>query len=408
MGELFDEFERTRTASLAAAELSAAHDQSRYDDLSSRIDNFHEGLSARIAEVQSPAPDTSGLEGLVYSLSEKIERVMAHQADHHAIEALEEQISHLARQMETSNPALSLNALERAVGELFGEFERTRTASLEAAEHSARNAVREALSSAPDHSAEQAKIAGELGELRDRQERADQRTLSTLNAVHETLEKVVDRLSTFETELTERRGAPNDLPPPPPYNPPPYIPTPASPPPPPFVERHDARHDTRPPEPPYGATEDFLIEPGTGYRGRRDSGNATSQPPALPDTPDTSTSRSDFIAAARRAAQAAQRETAAASAPSQVTSQVSSQVRAGPIPVDESKPGLLQGTRSIFAQYRRPVVLSLAAIFVAIGAYAVLKSLGHPPTKSRASIRPRPSRAPARLRIRPRRRKPPQ
>ncbi len=154
-----------------------------------------------------------------------------------------------------------------------------------------------------------------------------------MNAVHETLEKVVDRLSTFETELTERRGAPNDLPPPP------YNPTPANPPPP-FVERRD---DTRPPEPPFGATEDFLIEPGSGYRGR--NGNSNGLPPALPDAPDTSTSRSDFIAAARRAAQAAQRETVSAS--------MLSQVRPGAAPIGESKTGLLQGTRTIFAQYRR-------------------------------------------------------
>jgi localization factor PodJL len=343
--------------------LNATRDQSRYDDLSHRIDNVHEGLTARIADVQRAAPDTSALEELVRSLSDKIERAVAPQADHRAIEALEEQISLLAQRMETSNPALSLNALERAIGELFGEFERTRTASLDAAEQSARNAVREAMSGIPDQAADRAKLAGELGELRDRQEQADQRTLSTLNAVHETLEKVVERLSTFETELTERRGPPNDFPPPPPYKPPP-----ASPPPPPFVERHD----TRPPEPPFGATEDFLIEPGSGYRGRRDNGNSNALPPALPDAPETST-RSDFIAAARRAAQAAQRETAAAS--------VLSQVRPGPAPIGESKAGLLQGTRTIIAQYRRPVVLSLAAIFVAISAYAVLKSLGHPPTK---------------------------
>ena len=339
--------------------LNAARDQTRYHDLSSRIDNVHEGLSARITDVQRTAPDTSALEDLVRSLSDKIERAVAPQADHHAIEALEEQISLLAQRMETLNPALSLNALERTIGELFGEFERTRTVSLEAAEQSARNAVREALGGS-DHTAEQEKIAGELGELRDRQEQADKRTLSTLNAVHETLEKVVERLSTFETELTDRRGAPNDFPPPPPYNPPPASP-------PPIVERHD----TRLPEPPFGATEDFLIEPGSGYRGR--NGNSNGLPPALPDTPDPSTSRSDFIAAARRAAQAAQRETVSASA--------LSHMRPGPAPIGESKGGLLQSTRTVFAQYRRPVVLSLAAIFVAIGAYAVLKSLGHPPTK---------------------------
>ncbi|HEY0146447.1 MAG TPA: hypothetical protein VGB93_09940, partial [Methylovirgula sp.] len=105
--------------------LNAAHDQSRYHDLSSRIDTVHEGLSARIADVQRTAPDTSALEDLVRSLSDKIERAVAPQADHHAIEALEEQITLLAQRMEASNPALSLNALERTIGELFGEFERT-------------------------------------------------------------------------------------------------------------------------------------------------------------------------------------------------------------------------------------------------------------------------------------------
>ncbi len=67
--------------------------------------------------------------------------------------------------------------------------------------------------------------------------------------------------------MTERRGTSDDLPPPP------YNPTPANPPSP-FVERRD---DTRPPEPPFGATEDFLIEPGSGYRGR--NGNSNGLPP---------------------------------------------------------------------------------------------------------------------------------
>ncbi len=107
-------------------------------------------------------PDTSALEELVRSLSDKIERAVAPQADHHAIEALEEQITLLAQRMEASNPALSLNALERTIGALFGEFERTRTVSLEAAEQSARNAVHEALTGS-EHTAERGKDRGRTG-----------------------------------------------------------------------------------------------------------------------------------------------------------------------------------------------------------------------------------------------------
>jgi localization factor PodJL len=358
--------------------LNAARDQSRYRDLSDRIDGVHTRLSARIADTQRTAtPDTSALEDMVRSLSDKIELATAPQTDHHAIEALEAQISALAERMEHSNTAVSINALERAISELFGEFERTRTASLEVAEQTARSAVREALGTAPDHGADQERISNELSELRTKQDEADQRTLSTLNAVHETLEKVVERLSSFESELGDRRGggsgeslasgaAPVFAPPRDPgasKNPPS---------PPPFVEPRSKRAGDL--DAPFSVAEDFLIEPGSGFPGRRENGNPGGQTPtAEMDSLDPPASRSDFIAAARRAAQAAQRETAAAA--------VLAQARPGPTLVAENKGNLLQSTRDLIAHYRRPVVLSLAAIFVAVGAYAVLKSLGHPPTK---------------------------
>lgn len=348
--------------------LNAARDQSRYRDLSDRIDTVHEGLSARIADVQrQAAPDTSALENLVRSLSEKIERAIAPQADQRAIEALEEQITALAQRMDHGNPSVSLSGLERTISELFGEFERTRVASLETAEQTARSAVREALAGAPGYGLDQERIAEELGDLRAKQAQADQRTLSTLNAVHETLEKVVERLSTFEAELTDRRGEPGGRPaaepglaprnPAPPQNPPPS--------PPPFVEPRG--RSTAAPDAPATAPEDFLIEPGTGFPGRRENGNSgAATPPAQFDSLEAPASRSEFIAAARRAARAAQRETAA-----------TIQAQSRPAAPAEAKGGLA----TLIAHYRRPVVLSLAAIFVAVGAYAVLKSLGHPPMK---------------------------
>ncbi len=64
--------------------LNVARDRSRYDDLSNRIGTLHEGLSARIADLQRLAPDTRAFEELMRPLSEKIERVVAQQADHHA------------------------------------------------------------------------------------------------------------------------------------------------------------------------------------------------------------------------------------------------------------------------------------------------------------------------------------
>ena len=46
----------------------------------------------------------------------------------------------------------------------------------------------------------------ELDDLRRAQEVSGERTHETLAAVHETLERVVDRLAAFEDEITEIRG----------------------------------------------------------------------------------------------------------------------------------------------------------------------------------------------------------
>ncbi len=347
--------------------LQATRDHSRYRDLSDPIDTVHTGLSERIAEVQRTAvPDTSGLEELVRSLSDKIEHAMAPQADHRAIEALEQQIVQLAERMDHSTTAASLGSLERAISELFGELERTRVANLDAAEQTARGVARDVLAEAPDHAAAQEKITEELLELRARQDQADARTLSTLNAVHETLEKVVDRLSTFEAGMDDRQGGgPGETfaSGPAPVFAPPHSNNPPPPPPPPFAEPRGSRGGQ---DAPFSAAEDFLIEPGSGFPGRRENGGTGGQGSTL-DSLEAPSPRSDFIAAARRAAQAAQRETVAAA-----------YAGAGAAPLVQGKGGLLDTTRGFIAHYKRPVVLSLAAIFVAVGAYAVLKTLGHP------------------------------
>jgi localization factor PodJL len=358
--------------------LQATRDQSRYHDLSDRIETVHTGLSERIAEVQRTAvPDTRGLEELVRSLSDKIEHAMAPQADHRAIEALEQQIVQLAERMDHSTTAASLGSLERAISELFGELERTRTANLDAAEQTARGVVQEALNSAPNHAASQQRITEELFELRAKQDQAEARTLSTLNAVHETLEKVVDRLSTFEAGIDDRQsGDPGETLASGPA--PVFAPSHANnppPPPPPFAEPRGSRDGGK--DALFSAAEDFLIEPGSGFPGRRETGAAGAQGSSL-DSLDAPNPRSDFIAAARRAAQAAQRETVAAA-----------HAGAGAAPLVEGNSGLLDTTRSFIAHYKRPVVLSLAAIFVAVGAYAVLKTLGHPDrTKLSYSLEP--------------------
>ncbi len=384
----------TITAKVEEA-IAEARDQSRYEALSSRIDNVRQELTARIADAwPAPAVDTRPLEDLVRGLAEKLERAQAPQADGHAIEALERQIAELANRLERSNAGFSsLAVLEHSISDLFTELEKTRQVSLVAAENAARNVLKEALGDAPV-GGYQADIGQELVELRAMQDQADRRTLSTLNAVHETLEKVVDRLAMVEEELSDHRSKPGELL--------------ASGPAPVFAPARRDAPFSKPANvaPPAAPIEDFLIEPGRGFPGRRES--TSEEPPATRPGPTTARNqepaeapptRSDFIAAARRAAQAAQMESAAAA---------QSQARVGVTMKVEGGAGIIEQTRNFIAQHRRPVVLSLAALFVAVGAYAVLKTMGHAqptslsyndaPAKAEiASVAPLPSAPPPQI-----------
>lgn len=340
--------------------LADGRDQSRYEALSHRIDAVHRELAAREA-------DRRPLEDLVRGLAQKFEMARESQAQPQAIEALERQIAELAQRLDRSNTGFSsLTTLEETIGNLFDELERTRQAAFEAAQNAARGALREP-GAETSHALD---IGQELQRLHAVQDEADRHTLATLNAVHETLEKVVGRLAVVEDELSLRAKQPGELL--------------ASGPAPLFAPREagqPAKEDE--PErqrgsgtardngnkgamPAAAALEDFLIEPGSGFPGRREATNGAARQGRAQDQEAPAT-RSDFIAAARRAAQAAQTESEIAIAKSQARIAVAK----------PDKAGVLQQTRNFIAQHKRPVVLSLAALFVAIGAYAVIKTMGH-------------------------------
>jgi localization factor PodJL len=119
-----------------------------------------------------------------------------------------------------------------------------------------------------------------------------------------------------------------------------------------------------------GSTADaagFLIEPGRGFphRGASAESREQSPQPIVSQVCDERTGRTDFIAAARRAARMAQMELRG-SAP-----QSPAEDSAG-----ENQHRSLRGQcRGLFAKYRRSIVVSAAVLFAAIGAYALGRTL---------------------------------
>jgi localization factor PodJL len=228
-------------------------------------------ILARVGELRDALaqPSSNRLEDLVSQLSAKVERVTGAGApDPRALQAIENQLLRIAEKLERSSGSVdAVDTLERSIGDVVAQIALNRQ-------------------SAPE--TDEALVA-----IRTQQDASEQRTQATLNAVHETLEKVVDRLAMLESDVGGLRHRAIDT------NP-------------------EAPVKTATPEPvmlpPLAqSAPEILIEPGTGFTPpllTRD----TSAPAAETDTQQTRqelaldmdeprAAKASFIAAARRATQ---------------------------------------------------------------------------------------------------------
>jgi localization factor PodJL len=349
-----------------------AQHPSEFGELSKRLDVMHEALAARIADTSGRGSDEEAgqLTGMMRGLAEKLENALASRSDG-AQEALERQIELLSQRLDKSDRSLaSISSLDRSIGELFAQLEETRRTAVEAAEDAARNAVRNAAPGA----ALPKELSRELADLRSAQEVADQRLHATLTAVHDTLEKVVDRLSLLEDDVagvrsdSERDSLASGAPPV--FAPP---------------RRGDDDNigpaGLRLPDAKTGAAArvsddaDFLIEPGSGFkpgRGERQGKPAEKLQGGAP-------SQANFIAAARRAVAAAQ------ASDTDVPGQ--GQKRRAAAKDSAVKAGVLsrfRDARAALNNRKRPILLGLGGLLLLIAAYQVLRMGGDkeapPPT----------------------------
>ncbi len=361
-----EEFQSPRLHQAHADSLAKVED--RLDDLWQKIERATLGRPAAGSTI-----DAESLEGIVRALADKFTAAQDPRAGQAAFESLQGQVAQLAQRLEQADSGFAaLTELQRSVGDLFTHLDETRYAAQDAAQNAARNAAHEAVREMiahpeliPGNGAGEPAITREIADLRTVQDEAGRRTHSTLNAVHETLEKIVDRLAMLEEEMGEakeisaqdqRLSEQNAI----------------------FARYRDNEmaanqgaaaqsvrlaKDELHVRPNANAAADFLIEPGSLFP----HGNEAPVPSRAADhvEADTARSRSDFIAAARRAAQAAQ----------------SDQEMARPrIPIGGPKDtvapaSLMAQARDFFTNHKRQLSLSIAALFLAVGAYAVVRTM---------------------------------
>ena len=263
-----------------------------------------------------PAADSSHLEGAIHALSERIDRLSVGGDSSGAMAHVEQRIAYLLERLEGSQPQ-GLGRIEEALSDVLRHLEQQRLnfASVGGGQADTAGIVDT--------------IRRELSDVRHSQSATDRRTQDTLEALHSTLGHVVDRLAMIEGDLRRVQTAaePQPLAQAAPYAPPPVaihpelsnpvlpqmsdvripftaaaVPFRGDEPPPLAWQQTALRVPIDPNLPP-----DFPLEPGARNRaGGPDGAVASDMSLGQDAAPATEGSgQSNFIAAARRAAQAA-------------------------------------------------------------------------------------------------------
>ncbi len=298
------------------------------------------------------------------TVAEKVDRVSAGGS---GLDALERHVLALASRLDAPrDPDPAVARLERSMGDLLAQVAALRNGTdVEAAvERAVREAVAGASSPLTAAGGDVERLRADLAELRANQKGSDQRLQSTMEGVHSVLTRLseqLDRTMTSAAALTAaapQERAPLGLSPSERVS----QERPAAPK---AAAESQARPRRTAPSEEIGGTEsvrlsDELLEPGAGRPGP----GRPAAPEAIPAAGSTDI-KTSFIAAARRAAQAAQAESATETPlAARLRDKVAPAAR---MPGADSMP--LSRLRGALDGRRRTLLLGLAAVVLALGAY---------------------------------------
>jgi localization factor PodJL len=300
--------------------------------------------------VQIARVDLRPVEDMLRTLADKIDEAGRPGAETDAFDALEQQISGLAARLDEAAATRSAESgIERTLQDLVGHLQTLREETTQAVQRAAGSDRTGAGSGI-------AELSHLVSGLRDTHVSSGRETQDAIGAVHQTLETIISRLASLEADLAADRqnGAPRM--PMPPRAALQAQPAPAAMP---KARELGARDPDRPEAPAVASGErlvaerqprlesgpglslDLPLEPGSG-RPRPDATAASGQDPQ--------SIRQSLIAAARRSAKAATDAAAAT-----------------PAPTAEKAPKTGGRLKEIMEKRKRPMLLGLAALVLAIG-----------------------------------------
>ncbi len=264
-------------------------------------------------------PQFAELERRIADLDDRLGEAMRLNGDSQAVGHLEQQIAEIGERLGRTEQQLgTIETIEQAVHQLYQGLEENRAFASQMAEDAANRAAERVMAAARaqmgEPSQELQALRDGLAAVRDSAANADQRNQETLVAVHETLEQIVEKLAELETSAAghqvaaslAQQVAPAWTPPPvtAPVAAGPGEVKPASP----FFDPSGAFFDPAPAAQAAPLAAPEPERPAPAAAPEREAPAATVEP-VLPETAAADSAglddNDDFIAAARRAAQAA-------------------------------------------------------------------------------------------------------
>ncbi len=441
--EMIDRVERLSQQIDALSARGPAAIEKQIDMLAARIETLARNQQPVVLPDGATRLDLSPIEEMIGDLARRIDEAARPDASAQGLEALERQIAALTERLDAKPAGTArTDGLETTLQDLMRYLGGLREETTTAVDRAARAAVADALSRGPgaDSSADLNLLRHDLAGLKDVHVSIDQRTHSAIGAVNDTLEKIVQRLAQLEDDIGRERTLAEpaalsrgrvaaDAAPvrsrrepdlsgfsderiasgarledrfeerldtsPAASFPPEPVPEPARGGGPgamvaslreqmrqmPAAPQRKAPEPSQAFEPEPDAGPDLPLEPGSGRpRGRSEAGSV--QPvAATPPPPAAGSINPNLIAAARRAAMAASAESGALAA-DQGKAQKGKGQKDG-----AARTSLPISLRETLEKRRKPILLGLAAIVLAIGAGQVATTLlGDPPQS--AQVRP--------------------
>ena len=152
-------------------------------------------------------------ENRLYELGQRIETAVGAPGDSRAVEMLEQNIAAVGERVRRTEEQLRhIETMEQAIRQLYGSLEQGRSEATQTAEQAAARMVERMLASrAPSGPSPELRALEEgLRAVRESAAGADRRNQETLAAVHETLAQIVEKIADLEAARAPARQSPRE------------------------------------------------------------------------------------------------------------------------------------------------------------------------------------------------------